>query len=186
MSEVATGDLVRLDAGGRLVLLGRKKDMILRDGYNIYPSLYEPAVAALPGVAEAAFIGLPDPDTGDEEVVLAVVPEDDAAGIDLDRLRAALPAIVDTGAVPDRIEVLDAFPRAGRAAKLDRAALRAAVRPLPGSWAGRCAGPRSRAAGGCTRSAAGPPYRRSTWRARRTPHGICSPRRPRASPTWTR
>lgn len=133
MSEVATGDLVRLDAGGRLVLLGRKKDMILRDGYNIYPSLYEPAVAALPGVAEAAFIGLPDPDTGDEEVVLAVVPEDDAAGIDLDRLRAALPAIVDTGAVPDRIEVLDAFPRAGRAAKLDRAALRAAVRPRPGT-----------------------------------------------------
>ena len=74
LKEVATGDLVRLEEG-RLVLLGRKKDMILRDGVNIYPGLYEPAIAALPGVAEAAIVGLPDPETGDEEVVLAVIPD---------------------------------------------------------------------------------------------------------------
>ena len=73
LKEVATGDLVRLEEG-RLVLLGRKKDMLLRDGVNIYPGLYEPAIAALPGVAEAAIVGLPDPETGDEEVVLAVFP----------------------------------------------------------------------------------------------------------------
>ncbi|WP_371782055.1 AMP-binding protein [Streptosporangium subroseum] len=123
LKEVATGDLVRLEEG-RLVLLGRKKDMILRDGVNIYPGLYEPAIAALPGVAEAAIVGLPDPETGDEEVVLAVIP---TGGYDEALLREAIPEIVDAAAVPDRIESLDAFPRSGRAGKLDRAALRELV-----------------------------------------------------------
>jgi acyl-CoA synthetase (AMP-forming)/AMP-acid ligase II len=122
--EVATGDLVRMDAQGRLVLLGRKKDMILRDGFNIYPSLYEPAIAALPGVADAAIVGLADPVTGDEEVVLALVPGD---GFQEQVVRAELPALVDAGALPDRIAVLADFPRSSRR-KLDRAALRTAVR----------------------------------------------------------
>ncbi|MEU7741460.1 class I adenylate-forming enzyme family protein [Nonomuraea sp. NPDC049158] len=121
--EVATGDLVRLDGDERLVLLGRKKDMILRDGFNIYPSLYEPAIAALPGVADAAIVGLADPVTGDEEVVLALVPGD---GFQEAAVRARLPALVDAGALPDRIAVLPDFPRSSRR-KLDRAALRAAI-----------------------------------------------------------
>ncbi|MEU9832208.1 class I adenylate-forming enzyme family protein [Streptosporangium sp. NPDC048047] len=120
LEEVATGDLVRLD-GDRLVLLGRKKDMILRDGVNIYPGLYEPAVAALPGVAEAAIVGITDPETGDEEVVLAVVAAED---YDEALLRRSLPRIVDAAAIPDRVEVVDDLPRSGRADKLDRAALR--------------------------------------------------------------
>ncbi|OUC82569.1 hypothetical protein CA984_41150, partial [Streptosporangium minutum] len=57
-------------------------------------------------------------ETGDEEVVLAVVP---AAGYDEGLLRKALPAIIDAAALPDRVEPLDAFPRSGRADKLDRA-----------------------------------------------------------------
>ncbi|WP_424527895.1 AMP-binding protein [Sphaerisporangium viridialbum] len=124
LAEVATGDLARLDEHGRLVLLGRKKDMILRDGVNIYPGLYEPAVAALPGVAEAAVIGIPDAETGDEEVVLAVLADQ---GFDLARLRRSLPRIVDVGALPDRIEVVETFPRGGRTDKLDRARLRATL-----------------------------------------------------------
>ncbi|WP_283138353.1 class I adenylate-forming enzyme family protein [Rhizohabitans arisaemae] len=121
LTRIATGDLVRIDDQGRLIMLGRKKDMLLRDGFNIYPGLYEPAVAALPGVREAALIGLPDPATGDEEIVLALRAD---PGLDLDRLRALLPGVVDAGALPDRIAVLDDFPRTGRAAKLDRPALR--------------------------------------------------------------
>jgi acyl-CoA synthetase (AMP-forming)/AMP-acid ligase II len=124
-TEVATGDLARIDEDGRIILLGRKKDMILRTGFNIYPSLYEPAVAAQPGVADAAIVGLADPETGDEEVVLAVVPAD---GFREDRLRGVLPNLIDAGALPDRVAVLPAFPRTGRSQKLDRAALREAVR----------------------------------------------------------
>ncbi|GGS74548.1 fatty-acyl-CoA synthase [Planobispora rosea] len=132
LREVATGDLVRVE-DGRLVLLGRKKDMILRDGFNIYPGLYEPAITSLPGVAEAAIVGLADPGTGDEEVVLAVVP---AAGYDETLLRKALPDLVDAAALPDRIVSLDVFPRSGRADKLDRAALRARVSPGDGRSTG--------------------------------------------------
>ncbi len=123
LEEIATGDLARVE-DGRLVLLGRKKDMILRDGVNIYPGLYEPAISALPGVAEAAIVGLADPETGDEEVVLAVIPAD---GYDESLLRKALPEIVDAAALPDRVVPLHAFPRSGRADKLDRAALRERV-----------------------------------------------------------
>ncbi|SDH80727.1 Acyl-CoA synthetase (AMP-forming)/AMP-acid ligase II [Sinosporangium album] len=126
LREVATGDLGRFDDEGGLVLLGRKKDMILRDGVNIYPGLYEPAVAALPGVAEAAIVGLADEETGDEEVVLALVPDADE-DLDVERVRAALPSFVDAWALPDRIAVVAGLPRSGRTDKVDRAALRAEV-----------------------------------------------------------
>lgn len=120
LTEVATGDLVRMDDQGRLVLLGRKKDMILRDGFNIYPSLYEPAIAALPGVADAALIGIADEATGDEEVVLALVAD---RAVDARELRE----VMDSGALPDRIELLPEFPYSSRR-KLDRAALRELIR----------------------------------------------------------
>ncbi|WP_214326921.1 class I adenylate-forming enzyme family protein [Nonomuraea sediminis] len=120
LTEVATGDLVRMDDQGRLVLLGRKKDMILRDGFNIYPSLYEPAIAALPGVADAALIGIADETTGDEEVVLALVAD---RAVDARELRE----VVDSGALPDRVELLPEFPYSSRR-KLDRAALRELIR----------------------------------------------------------
>lgn len=124
LAELPTGDLARLD-GGRLVLLGRKKDMLIRGKFNLYPGLYEPSIAALPGVAEAAIVGVADPQTGDEEVVLAVVGTGDLpAG-----LRRALPDVIDHDALPDRIVVLPELPRSGRTRKLDRARLRALVTP---------------------------------------------------------
>ncbi|GAA4095844.1 AMP-binding protein [Nonomuraea soli] len=124
LTEVPTGDLVRLDADGNIVLLGRKKDMLLRDGFNIYPSLYEPSIAALPGVREAAIVGLADPETGDEEVVLALVAGE---GFQEGAVRRRLPDLMDAGALPDRIVVLPELPVSGRSQKLDRAALREIV-----------------------------------------------------------
>ncbi|TDC40812.1 long-chain fatty acid--CoA ligase [Actinomadura sp. KC345] len=123
-AELPTGDLARLD-GGRLVLTGRKKDMLIRGKFNLYPGLYEPSIAALPGVAEAAIVGVPDPETGDEEVVLAVVGPADLPA----RLRRSLPDVIDHDALPDRIVVVDALPRSGRTRKLDRERLRELVTP---------------------------------------------------------
>ncbi|MFC5746888.1 class I adenylate-forming enzyme family protein [Actinomadura rugatobispora] len=122
LTELPTGDLARLD-DGRLVLTGRKKDMLIRGKFNLYPGLYEPAIAALDGVAEAAIVGLPDPETGDEEVVLAVVGDTDPG-----RLRRRLPEVIDHDALPDRVVVLPALPRSGRGRKLDRDRLRELVR----------------------------------------------------------
>ncbi|MFG1999066.1 class I adenylate-forming enzyme family protein [Spirillospora sp. NPDC048911] len=123
LKELPTGDLARLDERG-LVLMGRKKDMLIRGKFNLYPGLYEPAIAALDGVTDAAIIGLPDPETGDEQVILAVVG---APGI-ADRLRRRLPNVIDHDALPDRILVLPDLPRSGRGRKLDRDLLRELAR----------------------------------------------------------
>ncbi|MDQ7808785.1 class I adenylate-forming enzyme family protein [Amycolatopsis sp. A133] len=125
LTELATGDLARLDGDGRIVMTGRKKDMLIRGTYNIYPGLYEPSIALLAGVREAAMVGTPDPVTEDETVVLAVVPEPsvDPARL-VRRLRRQLPALIDAEAVPDRIVVLAELPRSGRSRKLDRGRLR--------------------------------------------------------------
>ncbi|GAA1538043.1 class I adenylate-forming enzyme family protein [Actinomadura kijaniata] len=120
LDRLPTGDLARID-DGRLVLTGRKKDMLIRGKFNLYPGLYEPAVAALPGVVEAAYVGLPDPETGDEEVVLAVVGA--TAGLDR-RLRD----VIDHDALPDRIVAVPGLPRSGRGRKLDRERLGELVR----------------------------------------------------------
>lgn len=112
------------------MLEGRLKDMLIRGHFNLYPGLYEPVVAALPGVAEAAFAGLPDPATGDETVVLALVATAGADPVTLPALvKARLPGLIDADALPDRIVVVPALPRSGRSRKLDRVALAALVRP---------------------------------------------------------
>jgi len=120
-TELATGDLARVD-DGRLVLLGRKKDMLIRGKFNLYPGLYEPAITALEGVREAAIVGVPDPETGDEEVVLAVV-----GTIPEPALRRRLREILDAEALPDRIVYLPELPFSGRGRKLDRGVLRASL-----------------------------------------------------------
>ncbi|MFC5140190.1 class I adenylate-forming enzyme family protein [Actinomycetospora rhizophila] len=114
-ADIPSGDLGRVLDDGRIVLTGRRKDMIIRGDRNIYPGLYEAAVTDLPGVREALLVGVPTP-AGDEHVVLAV------AGT------APSPATVRRlfGVdAPDEVVVLDDLPRGGRSRKPDRAALRA-------------------------------------------------------------
>ncbi|MEV4253508.1 class I adenylate-forming enzyme family protein [Spirillospora sp. NPDC049652] len=122
LTELPTGDLVRRESD-RLVLIGRKKDMLIRGKFNLYPGLYEPAISTLDGVDEAAIVGVPDAETGDEKVVLAV-----AGTTTPDELRRRLPQLIDHDALPDRIVVLPSLPRSGRTRKLDRDLLREAVR----------------------------------------------------------
>jgi acyl-CoA synthetase (AMP-forming)/AMP-acid ligase II len=141
MDEHATGDLVRMDHGpdgpdhspegpdgsrrGRLVMLGRKKDMIIRGKTNIYPGLYEPVIAGIEGVAQAVLIGIPD-SIGDEAVWLAVEPRQGYGHEAVLRtLRRQLPLLIDETALPDRIEVMAKLPAVGRHRKPDRLALRA-------------------------------------------------------------
>ena len=71
-----TGDIGYLDADGDLFLVDRKKDIIIRSGYNVYPQEVEEVILACPGVLEVAVVGVPDQERG-EEVVALVVPERD-------------------------------------------------------------------------------------------------------------
>lgn len=62
---LATGDMVRQEADGHVVLLGRKKEMFLQGGYNVYPVEVENILTSHPAVAIAAGIGVPDPVLGE-------------------------------------------------------------------------------------------------------------------------
>ena len=135
-TELATGDIGALDGDGRLVLRGRRKEMLIRAGENIYPSLYEPALAAAADLEAAVMVGVERPD-GDEAVVLFAVPR---RGEAVEDARRRLDAVVrgsrsplDRHARPDLVLALAELPRAGRSGKPDRAALRSiAARHLAG------------------------------------------------------
>ena len=77
-----TGDLGRLDADNYLYIVERKKDLIIRGGFNIYPRDVEEALYAFPAVAEAAVIGLPDTLMGEEVVAFVVLKPGQAATAD--------------------------------------------------------------------------------------------------------
>ncbi|MCC9205799.1 long-chain-fatty-acid--CoA ligase [Arthrobacter sp. zg-Y769] len=79
-----TGDLARFDEDGNIYIVDRKKDIILRGGYNVYPREIEEVLYEHPAVAEAAVIGIPDPLHGEEIAAVVglreeAVPADDAA-----------------------------------------------------------------------------------------------------------
>src|SRR5690606_7802611 len=133
LAELRTGDLATIVSGPdgpALVLRGRAKDMFIRGTQNVYPGLYEPLIAGLPGVADAAMAGIPDA-IGDDRIVVAVVPADAVPEAPTTRHPLAaevarrLPGLVDAGVLPDAVVVVPELPRAGRGRKLDRAALAA-------------------------------------------------------------
>ena len=68
-----TGDLAYADKDGYLFVVDRKKDMLIRGGYNVYPREIEEVLFAHPAVAEAAVIGKADPELGEEVVAIVVL-----------------------------------------------------------------------------------------------------------------
>lgn len=72
-----TGDLGSVSEDGYYTISGRAKELIISGGYNVYPREVEEVIERCPGVAEAAVVGLPDPEYG-ERVVAAVVRDDPA------------------------------------------------------------------------------------------------------------
>ncbi len=76
-----TGDIGRLDEDGFLTLMDRAKDMIISGGFNIYPSDIEAVLVGLPGVREAAVVGVASDRWGETPVAFVVAPGGDAAAI---------------------------------------------------------------------------------------------------------
>ncbi len=72
-----TGDMAKVDEGGFLYIVDRKKDMILVSGFNVYPNEVEDVIATMDGVLEVAAIGVPDEKSG-ETVKVFVVRKDPA------------------------------------------------------------------------------------------------------------
>jgi len=115
-----TDDAAEIDPLGSLTIKGRLDRLIISGGRKIDPAEVESALQALPEVAEAVVLGVPDPEWG-EVVGAAVVLYEKSAMADLDRrLRPTLPAY----AMPKAWAILDALPRTSLG-KPDRGALAA-------------------------------------------------------------
>jgi long-chain acyl-CoA synthetase len=75
-----TGDMARRDADGYFTIVDRKKDIIKTSGFLVFPAEVEEVLRTFPGVAEAAVIGVPDPERG-ELVKALIVPRDGAVNL---------------------------------------------------------------------------------------------------------
>ena len=103
-----TGDLGFVDEDGYFAISGRKKELIITGGYNVYPREVEEVLEGCPGVAEVAVVGLPDREFG-EKVAAVVVrgdPELTAERV-VDFCREDLAGYKK----PRRVEFVDALPR---------------------------------------------------------------------------
>lgn len=125
-----TGDLARILDTGEIVLIGRKKDMIIRKGENIYPSLYEPTINSIPGVRRCAVIGIPSADERDERVIYAIESVSGVSASDIrknvSREIVAGEFSIDRLAHPDVIVPID-IPVSGRSGKIDREELKTRI-----------------------------------------------------------
>jgi long-chain acyl-CoA synthetase len=104
-----SGDLARQDEDGYLFIVDRKKDLIIRGGYNVYPREIEEVLYEHPAVAEAAVIGIPHPTHG-EEVGAAVVLKSGAEATPAD-LRAFCKERVAAYKYPRHVWLEAALPK---------------------------------------------------------------------------
>jgi long-chain acyl-CoA synthetase len=104
-----TGDMGRLDADGFLFIVERKKDLIIRGGFNIYPREVEEVLYAHPAVAEAAVVGMKDPMLGED--VLAFVTLKPGASADAATLIAFCQGRLAKYKCPKQVRFLDALPK---------------------------------------------------------------------------
>jgi malonyl-CoA/methylmalonyl-CoA synthetase len=105
-----TGDIGVLSADGYYTLQGRRSDLIISGGFNIYPREIEDLLLEQPGVAEAAVVGAPDRLRG-EVPVAYIVPRPAGAPIDAEALEAACRAALASFKVPRAFIAVERLPR---------------------------------------------------------------------------
>ena len=120
-----TGDIGHLDADGYLYVVDRKKDLILRGGFNVYPRDVEDVLLTHPAVAQAAVVGRPDPRLGEEVVAFVALRPDTTATPD--ELVAHARAHLAATKYPREVRIVPAIPLTS-VGKLDRKRLRTMVR----------------------------------------------------------
>ena len=105
-----TGDLGEITSDGHLVVTGRAKDIIIRNGENISPKEVEDVLLTHPGIDEIAIVGIPDPRTG--ERACAVIVVSGGVGPEVAELHEFLVAHgVAKFKVPEQVRHVDALPK---------------------------------------------------------------------------
>ena len=127
-----TGDIAKRIDGDYLVITGRAKDIIIRNGENISPKEIEDLLTEHPDIAEVAIVGIPNARTG-ERACAVIVPVESRA-VDVNALQLFLEQRhVARFKIPEQVEIWDALPRnsLGKILKTEiRAQLLAAAQPM--------------------------------------------------------
>ena len=117
---LSTGDLGALDASGYLTLVGRKNEMYIRGGYNVYPAEVERVLEGNPDVLHVAIVGVADRVLG--EIGVAFVVAAPGTAPDLADLRTHVAAQLADYKAPDRLIVVAELPVTAMG-KVDKGAL---------------------------------------------------------------
>ena len=105
----ATGDLARKDDDDFYFIVDRKKDLIIRGGYNVYPREIEEVLYEHPAVAEAAVIGVPHPKLGEE--IAAAVALKEGRSVTVEELQTFVSEQVAEYKAPRRMWIVDELPK---------------------------------------------------------------------------
>jgi long-chain acyl-CoA synthetase len=105
----ASGDMAKIDDDGYFFIVDRKKELIIRGGYNVYPREVEEVLYEHPAVREAAVVGVPHDEWGEE--VGAAVALKEGASVDADELRAFVKEQVASYKYPREIWFVDELPK---------------------------------------------------------------------------
>jgi non-ribosomal peptide synthetase component E (peptide arylation enzyme) len=113
------GDLVMMGEDGYLKIMGRKKDIIIRGGQNIYPREIEDYLLAHPKVTNAAIVPMPDPVMGEKACAFVTVKKGEKFTFDemVEYLKSKKIAMFK---FPERLEVVESFPIVGDSGKVDK------------------------------------------------------------------
>jgi long-chain acyl-CoA synthetase len=122
-----TGDVARIDEDGYIFIVDRKKDLIIRGGFNIYPRDLEEAISRHPRVAEVAVVGVPSERMGEE--VVAFVTRQPGNGVSEADLLAYCQERMAKYKTPRRVVFLNELPRSG-GGKILKKVLREEARDL--------------------------------------------------------
>ena len=106
-----TGDIATVDQDGYFTIVGRKKDMILASGYNVYPDEVDGVLLKHPAVLEAATIGVPDPKRGESIKSFIVLKAGERATAE--QIVAYCRSNLAAYKVPRAIEFRDSLPKSG-------------------------------------------------------------------------
>jgi long-chain acyl-CoA synthetase len=104
-----TGDLARVDDDGYFFIVDRKKDMIIRNGFNVYPREIEEVLYEHPAVREAAVIGIPHDEFGEE--VAAAVSLKEGATATPEELRDFVKDLIAAFKYPRMVWIVDDLPK---------------------------------------------------------------------------
>ena len=104
-----TGDMGVQDEEGRILIVGREKDLVISGGLNVYPAEVESAIENLAEVEDVAVIGAPHHDFG--EAVVAVVVVASGSVVSTDIVRTKLREVLASYKLPKQVECVDELPR---------------------------------------------------------------------------